>query len=141
MKVNIITEGGHKYGLGHVTRCFALHQEFVKRGISPELIIQGDDELRDIVTNGKYQTFDWMAAKDRLFTIVDKADIIVIDSYLANRKFYEEISKRAATLAYIDDNARIEYPRGIVVNGSLNAGHLPYPRSKGRKYLLGPQYA
>lgn len=141
MKVNIITEGGHKYGLGHVTRCFALYQEFVRRGISPELIMQGDDELRDIVTNGKCQTFDWMVEKDRLFTIIDKADIVVVDSYLANRKFYEEMSKRTATLAYIDDNARIDYPRGIVVNGSLNARHLPYPRSKGIKYLLGPQYA
>ena len=42
---------------------------------------------------------------------------------------------------YIDDNKRLDYPKGIVVNGSIYAEELNYPHKNGPTYLLGIKYA
>jgi len=41
---------------------------------------------------------------------------------------------------YIDDNKRLDYPKGVVVNGSIHAKELNYSKKNGVKYLLGPKY-
>ncbi|MBA7574080.1 hypothetical protein ES708_15882 [subsurface metagenome] len=41
---------------------------------------------------------------------------------------------------YVDDNKRLDYPKGIVVNGSIYAEELDYPRKNGVIYLLGTKY-
>jgi spore coat polysaccharide biosynthesis predicted glycosyltransferase SpsG len=45
------------------------------------------------------------------------------------------------TAVYIDDDVRLNYPRGFVLNGTLLAEQAPYPKSKEVNYLLGARYA
>ena len=56
-----------------------------------------------------------------LFELVKNADIAIIDSYLAKKFFYENLSYIVKTPVYIDDYKRLDYPKGFVVNGNINA--------------------
>ena len=49
MDVFILTEGGKKYGFGHVARCSSIYQAFNKKNISPKFIINGDDSVKSIL--------------------------------------------------------------------------------------------
>jgi len=40
----------------------------------------------------------------------------------------------------MDDTKRLDYPRGIVVNASIYAEELDYPKRDDMVYLLGPKY-
>ena len=67
-------------------------------------------------------------------------DIIVIDSYLAGKGLYTEIRQRVKVAAYLDDFNRLEYPEGIIINGTVGAELIPYKRNFGQHYLLGKDF-
>ena len=140
MKIHIITEGGKNIGYGHITRCLSLYQAFKEKGIIPEFIINSDNSIKCILNHENYQILNWIQEKNKLFKIIKDSDIAIIDSYLADISFYEEISKLVKIAAYIDDNKKLDYPKGIVVNGSIYAEKLNYPKKEGIVYLLGPKY-
>lgn len=141
MKALILTEGGKNIGFGHITRCIALCQVFEEKGIVAELIINTEDNIEEMVGGKNYQAFNWFKERDRLLERLDKSDIVIVDSYLANMPIYANISNIARIPVYLDDTRRLEYPRGIVLNGSFYAEDLHYPKKDGVEYLLGIQYA
>ena len=140
MKVFIITEGGKDIGFGHITRCLSLYQAFEERGIKPKFIINGDDDSEYLLKNINYQIFNWLDERNKLFAILKSADISIIDSYLADISFYNTLSDLVKIPVYIDDNKRLDYPNGIVVNGNIHAEKLKYPKKDGITYLLGNKY-
>jgi len=140
MKVFIITEGSKNTGFGHITRCLSLYQAFKERGILPEFIINGDNNIEYLLKNVNYQIFNWLDEKSKLFEKLKDADIAIIDSYLADISIYNTLSDLVKLSVYIDDNKRLDYPRGIVVNGSIYAEELNYPHKNGVTYLLGTKY-
>jgi len=140
MKVFIITEGGRDIGIGHITRCISLCQAFEEKGIEPEFIVNGDDSVISLLKVRSYQVFNWIKERRRLFEGVRNADIAIIDSYLADIYIYERLSKIVKIPICIDDNKRLEYPRGVVVNGSMYAKKLYYPIKNSVSYLLGVKY-
>lgn len=141
MKVLIITEAGKKVGFGHLVRCVALYDAFRENNIDIALIVNGDKTCKELLHNRKYKMFDWLNNQEKLFKQIEGADIAVIDSYLAKAKFYKELSKQANLAVYIDDNKRIDYPRGVVVNFSIYARELAYPKKKEVRYILGHEFA
>ena len=140
MKVFIITEGGKDIGFGHITRCLSLYQAFKERGIKPKFIINGDNNIEYLLKNANYQIFNWLDEKSKLFKIVKGADIAIIDSYLADISIYNTLSDLVKLSVCIDDNKRLNYPDGIVVNGNIFAKELDYPQKNGITYLLGTKY-
>ena len=140
MKVFIITEGGKDIGFGHITRCLSLYQAFEERGIKPKFIINGDNDIEDLLKDINYQIFNWLDERNKLFTIIKDTDIAVIDSYLADISLYNKIANLVKISVYIDDNKRLDYPNGIVVNGNIHAEKLKYPKKDGITYLLGNKY-
>ncbi|MEQ9716422.1 MAG: UDP-2,4-diacetamido-2,4,6-trideoxy-beta-L-altropyranose hydrolase, partial [Candidatus Asgardarchaeum sp.] len=136
----ILTEGGKNIGFGHITRCLSLYQAFKERGILPEFIINGDNNIEYLLKDVNYQIFNWLDDKSKLFEKVKDADIAIIDSYLADISVYSTLSELVKLSVYIDDNKRLNYPKGIVVNGSIYAGELDYPHRNGVTYLLGTKY-
>lgn len=140
LKIYILTEGSSNIGFGHVTRCLSLYQAFEEKGIRPKLIINGDSSIIDLVKNTDFELANWLENSKDILNELNKADIVIIDSYLANESFYKNISKVVEIPVYIDDNKRIDYPRGIVINGNIHAESLNYPRRKGIIYLLGTKY-
>jgi len=142
MEVYIITEGGEKTGFGHLTRCISIYQAFEKKGIAAKLIINGDKTINELIKNKRYKLFNWINGKEKLFNIIKKkADLAVIDSYLAPNELYKKISELVKTAVYIDDNNRMTYPNGIVVNGTTYAKELNFKKRACTTYFLGKKYA
>lgn len=140
MRVLFFTEAGYGIGFGHLTRCLSLYQAFKEQGISPELIVNGDESITGIVETFNVQTFDWIRKQPESLNILKDADIVVIDSYLVESEFYERVSSSVKMPLYIDDYRRINYPKGIVLNSSIYAEEMDYPIKEGVVYLLGTKY-
>ena len=140
MKVFIITEGEKNIGFGHITRCLSLYQAFEERGIKPKFIINGDNDIKYLLKRVNYQIFNWLDEKNKLYEIVKYGDIAIIDSYLADISVYNILSDLVKLSVYMDDNKRLDYPKGIVVNGSIYSEELNYPHRNGVTYLLGTKY-
>lgn len=133
MKIVILTEGGKDAGFGHVARCSSIYQAFEHYNISPEFIVNGDESIKSIVPDIDVEIIDW---QNNSF----KADIFVIDSYLADLTKYNEISKNSSLNVYVDDNNRLNYPKGIVVNGTLDTSNMDYPEREDIIYLVGNEF-
>lgn len=141
MNVFILTEGGLHIGFGHITRCLAIYDAFYEKKINPIMIINGDKTIDHLLrSNIRRMVVNWVYESEALLDYIGNADIVVVDSYLADEKLYKKISKKVKTPLYFDDNLRINYPRGIVINGNIYAEELNYPQRKDIKYLLGSKY-
>jgi len=140
MKVFIVTEGSINLGYGHITRCRSLYQAFREKDVSPEFVINGDKDVGCFLGDEEYRIFNWLDNGKDLFSLVQNADIVIVDSYLANFEFYKMISEMAKIPVYLDDNNRINYPRGIILNGSIGAENMKYPLKEKKVYLLGVKY-
>lgn len=140
MKVTILTEGGRDIGYGHITRCTSICQAFEEIGIQSQLIVNGDETIEDLLKGKNYKVFNWLDDQQLLFEILDNANIVFIDSYLAEHDIYERISEQVKTAVYFDDDLRIDYPRGFVLNGAIFAEQLPYPKKEDVTNLLGTMY-
>ena len=141
MKILILTEGGGKIGLGHITRCIALYEAFKEKSINPELIINGDRSILDLLRHKKFDRFNWIKNKERLSKILTNSDFIIIDSYLAEKSLYDKISEITnGRVLMIDDYNRIDYPKGIITNPSIYGEKLNYIKSNDKVYLLGKKY-
>jgi UDP-2,4-diacetamido-2,4,6-trideoxy-beta-L-altropyranose hydrolase len=140
MKVYLITEGGSDIGIGHITRCTALYEAFEEKGILPLFLINGNETVKDLLKSKNYEIFNWLAEEKKLLTFIEHADVVIIDSYRAVYDLYEKISGLAEVPVYIDDNRRIDYPGGFIINGTIYAEDLNYPKRKDVTYLLGSKY-
>lgn len=129
MNVIILTEGGKNYGFGHVARCSSIYQAFRKFCITPQFIVNGDKSIDAILQNINYAIYDWQNME-----FADD-DIVIIDSYHAPLEFYQKIAKTTALAIYIDDNNRIDYPDGTVVNGTILATTRRKDALYGSKYI------
>lgn len=97
MKVLIITESGKDIGFGHITRCTSIYQAFEEFGIQPQFIVNGDETVPDLLKDRNCRVFDWLNDRKTLFTTVKNADIVFVDSYLADYDLYEKVSNIAET--------------------------------------------
>lgn len=135
--VCIFTEGGQKSGYGHITRCISLYDEIEKNGLKPIFIINGDDKVSDVLKNREYIIDNWY---DNASKYLISRPYSIIDSYLSSAGTYECIYKNSRKCLYIDDNNRMNYPQGIIVNPSIYGYKLDYSMSDSQEYLLGSQY-
>jgi len=141
MKVIVLTEGGAKIGFGHIIRCAALCEAFIEKGIETELLVNGDRDILDLLSCGNSSIYDWIKNEKELLKNISKSDFIIIDSYLADKSIYYKISEiTGGKMLMIDDNNRLSYPKGIVVNSSIYGDKIKYPQKEGLFYLLGKDY-
>jgi spore coat polysaccharide biosynthesis predicted glycosyltransferase SpsG len=140
MRVFILTEGSNRIGFGHVTRCLSLYEALEDSGLSVRLIVNGDSTVKDFLGDRHYELHDRAEERDESLKLLDGADAAVIDSYLADRNYYEAVSEKVKVPVYIDDTQRIDYPGGVVVNGTIFAEKMDYPSREDITYLLGSRY-
>lgn len=140
MKVSIITEGFQNTGYGHITRCLSLQQAFELRNIFPTLYINGDENAKPFLTTTNFKLINWLNNPTLLVAEIKNSDVIIIDSYLAGKDFYDNLSKHGKVSLFIDDTLRLDYPPSIVLNGTINAETFPYQKKTGVDYLLGSKF-
>lgn len=144
MNVYILTEGGQKYGFGHISRCVALTEALqdISNNITIKFIIDADNSVMNFFSGiENVQLKKWQTIPEEITELFSNEDIIIIDSYIAPKSFYNSIARTGCLCVYIDDYNRIDYPKGIVVNATVNAETIPYKRTFGSKYLLGVEFA
>lgn len=137
-KLLILTEAGIKYGFGHITRCISLCDSINKENINIKILINGDNSVHNILEGYDYKICNWIENIDEINYY--EYDIVIIDSYNANKPLYQKIAKKVKISVYFDDYNRIEYPDGIVINGSIHANFINYPKNKNITYLTGKDY-
>ncbi len=118
MQVRIFTEGGGDIGLGHIARCCSLYEELAGRGVPVEFFIYGEISGISILKDKRVRNTNWISC-DYLKTHIMDSDTCIVDSYLATEKLYQIIAAKAKKALYIDDNRRIEYPKGMIVRPSF----------------------
>ena len=140
MKVFIVVEGFQNTGYGHLTRCLAIYEAFEELDIQPTLIANCDEDGKKYLGNINLVFYNWFENSNKFLKQIKGSDITVIDSYIASKDIYVQVSESVKKAVYIDDYLRIEYPKGIIVNGAIDAENLPYNRKPDQKYLLGIDY-
>lgn len=140
MKVFIVTEGFQSTGYGHLTRCLALYQAFEEIDIQPTLIANCDEDGKKYIDNINLDVYNWLEDSNKFIKQINGSDITIIDSYIASKDIYIQVSESVKKAVYIDDFLRIEYPKGIIVNGTIGAENLSYKRKPNQRYLLGIDY-
>jgi UDP-2,4-diacetamido-2,4,6-trideoxy-beta-L-altropyranose hydrolase len=140
MKVFILTEGGEKIGLGHINRCLSFCQAFEERKITPTFIVNNVGSVSSILKDKDYELLNWQKNTKMLFKIIENGDLVIIDSYLTQSHLYKKIANKVKKVVCIDDNMRINYPEGTIVNGLIYAKELDYPDNDDTSYLLGTEY-
>lgn len=139
-KVFIVTEGSKHIGFGHLMRCSAFYDAFVKVRKFPVFIIHGDKSARQLMKDKPCLYFNWINNKEKLYRQIKGADVVFIDSYLGRLEIYKEVAKLAKLLVSIDDYGRIKYPKGIVLNGAINIDKQGYSVLKEVIPLVGVKY-
>lgn len=139
MKVKIFTEGGKSIGLGHISRCISLYDEIVSRGIDVEFIVYGDIKDVEFLKAKDVVNENWLNI-EYLKKSITKDDYVIVDSYKANKEIYDLIAQISKKSLYIDDFGRLDYPKGIILNPSLDSRHIKYPDSSKNILLVGPKY-
>ncbi len=140
MKVVLITEGSRTIGFGHITRLTGIYHAFEEKGIMPKFYVNGDDTTSSLLAGKSVEIINWIDNESSLFEKIKDADIAVVDSYLANLEFYKKLSEMVGLLVSIDDNIRLPYPNGVVVNGTFESENWQFNKIEGVTYLFGSQY-
>ncbi|MCX8077571.1 MAG: hypothetical protein N3D76_02830, partial [Geminocystis sp.] len=139
-RVLFLTEGYRQIGFGHITRCTSIYQAVGILGGEALMLVRGDYNTRCILKGIKYELCDWHNRWGEVKNRLKDFDTVVIDSYLADWEIYQEASDNVKVCLYIDDFKRLEYPKGIILNGGIHGEMLDYPKEEGRIYLLGPKF-
>ncbi|MFH1369595.1 MAG: UDP-2,4-diacetamido-2,4,6-trideoxy-beta-L-altropyranose hydrolase [Elusimicrobiota bacterium] len=140
MKAAILTEGGLNIGYGHITRCMGLYQALKEARIDATFYLNGKGIQPETLKGVKYRFLNWLESGN-LSPILKNSAMCVIDSYLAGINVYKRVFNDVKACVFIDDNMRLDYPGGIVSNGTVLSEQFPYKRNKLARYLLGSRYA
>jgi len=124
-------------------RTQSLGEAFEERGIRPIFLVHVREEKDGVLENAFnrcIRKIDWHRDRETLLEAIEGSDIAIVDSYLADRAGYRAIAAASKLTVYLDDDNRLDYPDGVVLNGAMGAEGIAYPKNKGKHYLLGPTY-
>lgn len=140
MAIVMFTEGGRNRGFGHLTRCLSLSQALKNYGVPVRFIVNGDSAAHEALGSEDVRWLDWANDREEACRDLSREDGVIIDSYQADEDVYQSIADSVRIGLYVDDNIRLAYPTGIVVNGTIFAENFDYRKQKGSTYLLGTPY-
>ena len=142
MHVVIRADGGPKIGYGHLVRTGALASELLDRNHDVTYATTTSEHVREVCPD----TVDTVTLPSRddpepaREFVSDHADVVVVDSYLADGKYQQEL-RAVAPLVVIADDTRHQIAADALVNGNLYAPELTYDTiGEEPKQYLGPEY-
>ncbi len=138
----ILTEGSNEIGLGHIYRCLAVREEAESRKISVKMIVAETNSLRLFEKDSLVSYIDWKRPELLAHLLNEnKPDIILVDSYLADREIYRQLGETNAKLLIIDDVNNFRYTKGTIINPAFNARDTDYPYNNSEfDFWLGSNY-
>lgn len=152
MNIVFLTEGGRKQGWGHISRCHALAQAMRATQVrhSIRIFVNTDEPVKNFLedTWAEVSIMDWIKNKKALLHILSDAQLVVVDSYQAGKRVYEDIDSLKSLnpgikTLIIDDYNRLKYKGDYILNPCVFADDLNYRKiyaSARVKLLLGRKY-
>lgn len=147
-RVAIRADGGTDIGMGHIMRSLSLAKQFKKAGYKVYFLTKHKNGIEKIKSEG----FKFIQLKSdnsldtetqELIDILSKGSInlLIIDSYNVNRKYFLSLKQNVDRLAYIDDLNKFVYPVDILINGNITAEYMNYTKyADNELMLLGARY-
>ena len=127
-------------------RCLSIADAISELG-EDVIFFTSDDSAADLITNRGFKVVlinsKWDHKDEEVDDLIRKLKIykpriLLVDSYQVTENYLKRLHD-VARLAYIDDLDLFDYPVDIVINYSIYAENLDYPKNK--EYLLGTEYA
>lgn len=134
------TEGSNRFGWGHIMRCFALAKAFAKKEFEVSFVVDGDGEATKIIQDFSVLTGNWKTETSFIEKTLFHESIAIIDSYHATVETYQFIKSKARAIAFLDDYNRLDYPDGILINGTIGAEKIAYPAKPNKRMLVGSKF-
>jgi spore coat polysaccharide biosynthesis predicted glycosyltransferase SpsG len=131
----ILTESGTQIGMGHITRCLSIAQEFQKQGWNVRILLDSDVPNPDTQLIKMCIWSNW----DALLPNLNWAIMVLIDSYRISLAYFEKIYSCSRNTAIIDDSPHRLYSNGIVIDWTIGA-EKNSTMKHGVIPLLGIQY-
>jgi len=139
-KFLLFADWNSQSGMGHLSRCLSLAQALNKNGVALIIVTDNPIPLNFLeCRNIKSKIYNWYKVES-LFKIAKKDTACIVDSYLAKPETYSYLYQNTKLLVSIDDNKRIDYPGGILINSNIYAKCLGYQQKNEIHLLLGSLY-
>ncbi len=125
----ILTEAGEGIGLGHYTRCSAIREYTVSKGIHCEMLIYIKGDYHFAFEGEKknwIENFEWISGKKNLKNVL-------VDSYLAPTELYKKLKSYFDKLIVLDDYNRIVYDADLLINPNVFFNAKKYIQQRGEK--------
>ena len=137
LRLAIITEGGKKFGFGHITRCLSIASAFKKHNYRVTFMVNGDESIADVLKNENYEITNWAYEK------LQDYNILLVDSMEITDKKLLELERLNNLIIFIDDEKRRNIlNKGIVIDWTVSSDKQNYfqPKKESVTYLLGSKY-
>lgn len=135
--ITIRVDANEYIASGHVMRCLSISDALFSLG-EDVVFITADDNAKQIIDKRGFDAIvlnsDWNDKEgelDQLTSEIEQLapDLLLIDSYQVTERYLTELHRKVKT-AYIDDLNAFDYPVDIVINYSIYAEDLNYPKNK-----------
>lgn len=150
MRLLIRCDANQHIGVGHLSRCLTLADEFYRNGTeviflmsSPEMAIQ------DWVSNKKHKLHflpeDMTTDEDLHQTITQirafKGDMCIVDGYHFTEEYLSGLAQSGIWTCYMDDMINYHYTCHAVFNQNFYSPPECFSRAKHTDLILGPRFA
>lgn len=142
-KLTVITEGGQKFGFGHITRCLSIANTFKQHDYTISFIVNGDESLSSMLHNTNYVYYSWLLDSERLLKELSQTSLILIDSMKISNSLILKIQELSIPIIFIDDEKRRNIlEKGFVIDWTVLSDKKEYfiPKKENVTYLLGSTY-
>lgn len=151
-KVIVRLDAGGKFGLGHLSRCISLINEF--KCSTNVFIIKTDNQqlVEDYINNNlnkafKLKIIDLSISQREEIEVISSQytnnTLLIVDHYSAIEEYQKELYERKITWLQLDSHAKINFYANWVMHGSpgaTNEMYEPLRKNSKTKFLLGPKY-
>ena len=112
----------------------------VEQGVDLKMYLYSDEIARQSLDEPFITFFNWLEC-DEWAGVLEKDDVVVIDSYHVDLDTLKEIKLNSGTMIVVDDNMRLPYEDMCVLNPNYFAAYVDYyPDNAGNTYYLGKDY-
>jgi UDP-2,4-diacetamido-2,4,6-trideoxy-beta-L-altropyranose hydrolase len=132
----ILTEAGDKIGMGHYSRCSAIRDYCLERGLDCDLVVDVQEETNSgKVYDGKRA--DWQRELDTL-NINKQYSKVLLDSYLLPVDRVSNIRPRFRGIVALDDFHRFDKGFDLIINPNVYGDRVAYKSQSlgGRKFVI-----
>ena len=138
-KIKIFTEIGEGIGFGHFSRCSAIALKLYKIFQVELFVFQKGESEYNLKLSSKIKTtvIDW---KEMISELVQARDTVIIDSYLAQSRHFDQIASITKRSIVFDDYYRLEYNCRLILNPNVSADIEKYPYKSPKDLIAGSAY-